>query len=380
MPAASARMLSDGFARPDELVPDDQLSVIVGEHAKLVVKRFLTTHAGHLDTRGSGLTDVLRAFVDAEASFAAGWDLSMGRIGMACRGATAPESEAAAAEFALHLHLTGTPGHWECNFESPPRLRLGAAVLPAAANIRVEAGPEFQLVVQTPEGTSERIRVSSPPTRHPQLLSAEAVVSPLFDDEFLDDDVSRPLDLVPPETSDAFDAALTLLEKNAPQYRAWVTQVIHHIVPLEPRGELQVSGSSDVRPGTVSMTARRRPAELADVMVHEASHQYAFILSRLGPLEDGTDARLYYSPLRDADRPIAGILVAYHALGNMLLATRLMIARGVSDLEYWERNERTIPGQLSILQGHLESTPALTDLGRLLFEPLRESLSRGSGN
>jgi HEXXH motif-containing protein len=172
----------------------------------------------------------------------------------------------------------------------------------------------------------------------------------------------------------ALGAALGILERHAPGYRRWVSRAVRYVVPLTPVPGVQISGSTDKAPATVCLSARPWPAELAEALVHESAHQYLHMLSRLGPLDDGSDPALYYSPLKKTGRPIRGILVAYHAAANILLWTRAALASGVDDAAYFERNAAELPAKLAVLDEALSSTASLTTLGRLLWQPLREAV------
>ena len=136
-----------------------------------------------------------------------------------------------------------------------------------------------------------------------------------------------------------------------------------------------MSSSFELHPGVVALSHASPAIALADALVHEASHQHFYILGQLGPVHDGSDIQLYYSPARGADRPIDKILLAYHAFGNVLLFSRHCRSRGVGDLEMCESQERSYEACLTTLQRPLETTRALTPLGRALFEPLAARLS-----
>ncbi|HEX5707813.1 MAG TPA: HEXXH motif-containing putative peptide modification protein, partial [Pyrinomonadaceae bacterium] len=110
------------------------------------------------------------------------------------------------------------------------------------------------------------------------------------------------------------------------------------------------------------------------MLVHESSHLYLHLLCRLGPINDGTDKTLYYSPAVRRPRPLERILVAYHAFANMSLLYRLCMEVGIDDEGYCALNqEKTLP-QLEQLEAPLLDNPALTPIGRALFEPLYRRL------
>jgi hypothetical protein len=77
------------------------------------------------------------------------------------------------------------------------------------------------------------------------------------------------------------------------------------------------------------------------------------------------------SPLKGTGRPISAILVAYHAVANIYLWTCESLKKGIVD-EYFVKNLEELPSKLQVLDNALASTRALTSLGHLLWEPLRE--------
>jgi HEXXH motif-containing protein len=167
------------------------------------------------------------------------------------------------------------------------------------------------------------------------------------------------------------EAALDLLAEFADVYVAWVTQVIRDLIPLPARPDMINSASGNFAPGVITASNEKLRCVLAEMLVHEATHQYLYILKRLGPIDDGTDETLYFSPFRNMGRPILYILFAYHAFGNVLLFYRMVRERsqdepGVYNDQRFEELER----KLRTLEVALQTTTALTPLGRALWEPL----------
>jgi len=114
---------------------------------------------------------------------------------------------------------------------------------------------------------------------------------------------------------------------------------------------------------------------LAETLVHEASHQYFYLLSRLEPVDDGTDKNLYYSPFAGTERSLDRILLAYHACGNILLLYRLCQQNGAPDDGYCAQREDAVMTQLAQLAAPLRNNFALTWVGRALYDPLVERLA-----
>jgi HEXXH motif-containing protein len=172
-----------------------------------------------------------------------------------------------------------------------------------------------------------------------------------------------------------FDAALSLIGDYAGTYLPWVGCVLRYLVPLKWKLGLASSSSSDNRaPGVVLFANDHSCFALAEVLVHEASHQYFFVLNRRGTIDDGSDTNLYYSPFREMDRPIFFILMAYHAFANVLLFYREALAHDLSPEHLSRDREEELASKLAVLEPVLRGTTALTPLGRALWEPLYERI------
>jgi HEXXH motif-containing protein len=127
-------------------------------------------------------------------------------------------------------------------------------------------------------------------------------------------------------------------------------------------------------PGVITASTSFDPLSLAEILVHEASHQYFYLLEQLGPVEDGTDTNLYFSPVRNTERPLRAILLAYHAFANMLLFYRAAGSSGAADARVCSSREKGIEKQVEGLRQTLRATPALTGYGRAIWEPLEARL------
>jgi HEXXH motif-containing protein len=173
------------------------------------------------------------------------------------------------------------------------------------------------------------------------------------------------------------DGAVAILRLYAPVYMRWVRGVVRSIVPLDAKLSGIIAGSAFAKPGVVQVAFPVGTVLLAETLVHEASHHYLHIVRRLGPFHDGSDQTLYYSPIRKQGRPIDMILVAYHAMVNVLFFYRLCRASGLSDGGYIKRHEAKLVPQIAQLEAPLRRTRALTPLGKALWEPLAERLRHG---
>lgn len=176
----------------------------------------------------------------------------------------------------------------------------------------------------------------------------------------------------PEEIVRATREAIAVLHRHSSRYVPWVDRVLRAIIPCAGSQSHLRSGSDFDLPGVIQISYPAHPAALAEMMVHECSHLTFQVVTRLGDVDDGTDQTLYYSPVKQTGRPIDRILLAYHAFANVVLFYRACLESGIDDDGYCARNEKATIPQLDMLEEALCKTPALTPIGRVLFEPLRD--------
>jgi HEXXH motif-containing protein len=379
-PAAEAAAWARPFSCPQEGSNRELSHEIVAAHAQAYRAEFLEHFGDLLAARSPGLAELLRSLDDHEVRFDDAWDVSVGYMRRAVLDDDPESALQHAAALGLRLNAFGVPGEWEVELGDARRLRLDGWLLPAARKLSVRAQPdsiEVGLGAKLRRGAEfERYR-GAWRGRGAEPLPSERVYGcpvTVLEEPALDGlrfggelTFSR---LTPDQILAKVRRSMQLLRDCAPEYLPWTQGVLRSVIPLHAeRSEIR-SGSDLDKPGAVQASFPIRTVALAETWVHECSHQYFQILTRVGPLEDGTDTELYYSPVRQMGRPIAMILLAYHAFANVLLFYRSCRAAGPANREYLEVNELRLVPQLRQLEAPLRKTPALTELGRALFEPL----------
>ena len=169
------------------------------------------------------------------------------------------------------------------------------------------------------------------------------------------------------------EAGFGLMREHSPRYARWVQRVTRIVLLQTSSRGLMESGSYPTRVGMIRVSADSRPAAVAEMLVHEACHQYFYVLRRLGQFFDEGAADTYYSPLKRRKRPLEKLLLGFHAFGNVLLLHRELQKRGAPDAlppEMLEVTERETRMMWSALSQHAVLSP----LGRSLFLPLQERL------
>ena len=122
------------------------------------------------------------------------------------------------------------------------------------------------------------------------------------------------------------------------------------------------------------------PIILAENLVHEASHQYVHLMTRIEVLDDGSDHTLYFSPVTGRERPLAAILVAYHAFANVLLFLNDCIRTGFDGDGYAKARVKEVIPKVEVLESALKDNPALTTVGRALVTFLQGRLDQSKCN
>lgn len=173
--------------------------------------------------------------------------------------------------------------------------------------------------------------------------------------------------------------AFSLLTESAPHYAHWSSQLLRTIVPIDaPKGH-QISASHWHRRGEILMSWRIKPHQVAEMMVHEASHQHFFMAGMLSPYDDGSDKTLYYSPVVNAKRPITKILLAYHAFANVILFFRHCHNYLETKEQHWlDKETNKVLAELDQLEQPLRQSKSLTELGQRLWRPLAQQMHEAS--
>ena len=371
-----------GFANPYESLDEEFLTAVTVEHTRAVTRRFLERFGGRLRARSDGLVPRLERWLSEEATFDDVWDTAFGRLRYCLHFPERADAVRAAATAALRISERRGEANWEARFEQPSRLLLGQIVLPAADRIEVAAGGrQIKIRVSRDDGT----RTVTLPRPLPietsaaecdvlastcvggariLILTKEACDAREFGEDVIADSDSDSI-VAPLQTM------LRIVAEESPLYFDWIRRVVRRILPLPDDPRVMTSSTDPWRPGVLYSANRPDPAALAEMWIHEGSHQYMYVLARLGPLDDGSDPNLYYSPVSRRMRPLHIIVLAYHAVANITLFCRSCPPG--SRLRP-EETEKTFVEALAVFEKILLGSRAVTAAGRALWEPLYERL------
>jgi HEXXH motif-containing protein len=366
----------------------------VESHAEETVSQFLVRSKDV----AKPLRRVFSSWRRRGCGFDAAWTLAFGEFLAAHAEDDSSDRLRAVASLALRLHETGQEGEWQIRLPEAARFHFDRWILPRAGALRVRASPDRVLIDMedttgghrraefcrsagewTCEGALALPVVTWRGTRWP-ILFAECISSPaltpLLSDRACSAFAHRDAAQRSRLAGDVVES-MKLIERMAPVYAGWVTRVVNRLLLLRPTAHKLNSTTHSLAPGVVGLSNPDDPVLLAEILVHEATHQYLFVLGKLQPLDDGTDTVLYFSPFKNCGRPIASIVLTYHAFGNVLLFYRSLRAALANRAHRGKRLVRRIESleaDLGVLEGHLESSRSLTPAGEGLWQPLYEEI------
>lgn len=385
-PLSAVEATYRGFACPQEGLHEEFFTLLANQINGQLARLFIERHGAQLRLRGHGLVEVLDRWIAGAAVAGIVADPAFGEVFRAVQSADPGDVAPPAAAIALQLGCAGLPGRWNVALGGAVRLRWGDWLLPPADHIDVSCdGATAHIrtrLAQTEREArlawthagwqgqgAERLPRFGVPDRSITLLPRSALMLAEFDDL-----TAAAVETIEPGMVAIFQEAAELLRAHAPIYVDWVRRAVRHVFLIRPKQKDLESGSIEHYFGFIGVSAYPRPAAVAELLVHEASHQYFNLLCRLDPFDDGTDSTLYYSPAVRRERPLSRIGVAYHAFANILLFYRLCLESGIADGGYCAHHYAKLVPDVEQLEQPLRGNPALTAAGRALCQPLIERL------
>jgi hypothetical protein len=384
------------FSVPDRPADDAVLETVVTAQGQAVGSLLLNKYAIRIAESTTGLVDFIRAWIDRPSGRQTAWDLSFGRAHLALKEGKLDPVEAA-VRVGLRIANCGQSGAWKASI-SPMCVQLDDRFAEEVTSVEVisEHGGACGIWLRLASGHDliwrrdrfgepwsgdggrlESVGVNRPIYLLPQnALPAENHGGEIFKE-------CQPVSEITADIVQSFQDGFNVLARNAPQYIPWVERVLNGIVVASRQAEYRlVSGSWEDVPSFMHISSPHSGIDIAEILVHECAHQYFYMLQRVGHLDDSRDKQLYWSPPIRKNRPISRILMAYHALANVQLLYRAVLEDEKNDrvdIEYVRINEPDLQSALRALDEPLRGNPALTPLGRGLYEPLAEHLSAIAG-
>lgn len=383
--------LSSPEAGAGEAARSEVERAIFSSQARRVLSDCLGELAGDVSLKLPGLADTLAHWVSTPIEhgirpIGLAWLASA--LGERCRIAQC------LVEVGFFASSTGIRREWSFELDAPAAMRLGQFLLRDVVAGQVRMARHCAVAhVTTASGLSTELEMDFESMGEAAFKTGEVsatLPSPIRIDQYSIQIVSADLvtaDLLPDYAKsvyvgideldgcgEALSKALNYLAESSPAFFRWVTSVIREVVPIWSQDGALASSSSPWDRGTVAITADPRPAAIAEMLVHEASHQHFFAAKHLGKIEDGSDTNQYFSPMAHQNRSLERILLAYHALGNMILLHISLIENENANAEFSGERLTLLTAKLRQVEAILANSKALTTLGRAIFEPLEIQL------
>lgn len=375
-----------GCACPHELEDPGFIEAIAIEHARGYTSEFLRRFRDVLDAQSSGMIELLDRWVASDITFDTAWDPCLSLIRSAALGYRSDPVRAAAL-LCLHLGMHDVAGDWIANLRVSSELYAGRFLFPSAARITaVQAASSLHLKLLGCDAVESGTEIiggkcvvePGPVVELPHCLMKKSEIrfgGGRVTVDFLRDPAAYPpTQLCLSEVTAACAGALRILREIAPMYLDWVDRVVRLVLPLHGSDMLLRSASVEQIPATIAVSFPARPVAIAEMLVHEASHQYFHIVRRAADVSDPTDQRLYYSPIKGSARPIDPILLAFHAFANVVLFYSECVAAGMDDDGYCTTNIERHLMELEILAAHLDGDNSVTEAGHSLWKPVAQKI------
>jgi hypothetical protein len=378
---------STGFSCPLESFDESLAQMIAGEYARSVLGVFVERFAQVLSKNGLG--DLFSSLLKADLPLELAWSSDLGNLYHATRLGDEDHAMKTAAAFALMAGAKGFSGEWELELGKPIKFFWDDWVLPgcdkltvinsdANALIKLSLGSDQTRVsfarsldgwkCQRPAWAARLPSFGSGRRQLVLLPGSAAVDSGLFRDV---DFAAAALETFSPALIETLTHALDLLEEHLPHYFDWVVRIIRRVAVLHFERNVLHSGSHENQYGTIHISDNSRVLSLAEMLIHEASHQYFELLNKLGPTVDPGHTELYYSPVKQCDRPLNKIMFAYHAFANVMLFYRGVDECGLADSSS-AKFQNVLNDELRQLEQPLLESDAILPIGRVLVGRLIE--------
>lgn len=376
-----------GFSCPLESFNESLAQMIASEYARSVLGIFIERFAQVFSK--SGLDDLFSSLLNADLPLGLAWSSDLGNLYQATKSDDEDQAMKNAAAFAVMAGAKGFGGEWQLEFSKATKFLWDDWALPdcdkltvissdAHATIKLSLnGDQTQVSFvrsldewkcQTPAHAVRLPSFGSGRHRLVLLPRSAALDSGLFRDV---DFAAAALETFSPALIEILTQAIDLLEEHLPHYFDWVVRIIRRVAVLHFERNVLHSGNHEHQYGTIHISDNYRVLSLAEMLIHEASHQYLELLNKLGPTVDPGHTELYYSPVKKCDRPLHKILLAYHAFANVMLFYRGVAERGLADSSF-AKFQNILNDELRQLEQPLLENDAILPIGRALVEPLIE--------
>ncbi len=370
-----------GFSCPYESFDRTFFSLVVMQYATSLIELLLDRFGTLLGDVVVGATDLLaKTNTDNPGNLEVFWSSVPATIMRALQTGDAHAAQRAAAELLLHSGANRVPGDWQIQLEQPAVFLWDSWLLPKADFLIVQNDGSTAHIVASLDGVKSKFRLYWSSEKEIWLTDDLKQLQKVDDGAYSVSLLLREadpglkcdnqiLEQISPAGHESLSRALQLLREVVPQYYTWVTRVLRRLVIVEaPRNTLR-SGNQEGYCGTFYISECLDPLLVAEMFVHESSHQYYNALIRLEDVTDKSDQTMYYSPFVKRERTLDRILLAYHAFANVHLFYQECFNSEVCHRED-RKDLATLENDLAAVEQTIITSDKLTPVGRALMEPL----------
>lgn len=370
-----------GFSCPYESFDHTFFSLVVTQYATSLIDLLLDHFGAWLNNVAVGVTDLLaNTSTDNPGEFEIFWSSAPATIMQALQTGEASTAQRAAAELLLHSGANKVPGDWEIQLEQPSVFLWQTWLLPKADRLVVQNDGSTARILASLDGVKSESRLYWSSEQGAWLTDDLKQLHKVADNTcsilLLQNEAVPDLNCDSPVVSqissahhEAIAQALQLLRDVAPRYHTWVTRVLRRLIIVESSQNILKSGNLDGYYGTFYISECLDPLLVAEMLVHESSHQYYHALVQLEDVTDKLDQTTYYSPFVKRQRPLDRLLLAYHAFANVYLFYQECFGS-----QMYGRKDRKgiqeLANDLSVVEQPIMESDKVTPIGRALVEPL----------
>lgn len=370
-----------GFSGARQEFDEAFFHLLVGQYSASVIELAIDRFGESLAADSPGVLKLLSR-LDVNSPFEVFWSPGLASIFDSLRQGDEQAARCGTAQFLLYAASRGLIGNWSIELERPAVFWWDGFVLPETRTLHVRhQGQNVQLSTDSSAqsgngflfewnraqggwstvGDLKRLAVAKDGDLRVILLSQNALP-----------ELTCGVGIVPKtdrEHARSIEKALQLLKAHSPHYHQWVSRVLRNLIIVQaPEHRLQ-SGNFDGTLGMFYISHCDDPLLVAEMLVHECSHQYYHALVQLEEVADPSDTRTYYSPFVQKQRCLERILVAYHAFANVYLFYRDCLDSGYCSPEECVGLKGLIE-DLETVEKVIVETDKLTAVGRALADPL----------
>ena len=342
------------------------------------------------DVQAARLSRIVETYQDALPTTACCWQPEAGAV---IARLTEGRLRAAAVTALFGMHALRVGGRWSARIDEPVWVSMNGNIFELRDSVAVEASPDCVLVEQSGAARSvlrfewtqcgwemrqeageagsafspERVRfagfedVYAQPWSEPNDGAVDIIVDwPITPQRRGDHQIAR-------TAAENLTRGLEVLAVAGERYLSWIRPLLRGVAatPLT-YDDMRQSGSYTLHPGVFNCGFPGAPESVAEVLVHEVSHQNYLLLNAVFPLADDQGGETYYSSLKGSERPVSRVLLAYHAAANMALFwSDLALARPLDD--YYRREQEQMYDHVRSLANVIAEATGLTQAGQALF-------------